>query len=1147
MSDQGGAPDRRARFQCVLLLALSTLILILLGFGYYLVEREKIFQENHQALATVSRLTANQLQQWRRERSREAERAAKSRRLLDLLMDRSQTSNPGEELRKQLMLEMRREEHVNLLLFDRSLRLLASAVEVTEPVPAATERVVQAAFSGTGAVISDFFLSPEGEVRIGVASAVRDPGGKPLAVLIQRSRVDASLYPLVQHLPARQDVETHLVERNGSSALCLNELQGQKPPFSSRSIPWTARDCPAVQVVLGRTGAFEGREDGGREMLRNLQKIPDSSWFLVSEMNMDEVVAEVRQRAGTISLIVGVFVLLVAVLLVFFFRYRQARLDRDLLRAEKAKSAAQETYRRLFESMLDGFVLFEAIPEAGGAPKDFRFLTANPAFEIVTGRPTGDVIGRTIREAFPKVESKWIELFGRIVQTGVGEEAVEYSRSLRRYLKLKAFCPEPGKVAMVFDDITEQRILESRMRQLSSLHTALGYCNQAIVHSSNAETLLPKVCQAVVQHGGMKMAWVGMLDEATRLVRPVVAYGDDIGCLENIEISTDPEVPAGRGPTGTAIREDRPVWCHDFQSDPDRGPWQGEGVTHGWKSGMVIPLRRAGKVVGTLNLYSGESAVFGEDVRKLSIEMAGEVSFALDSYAREAELQMLRVAVEQSANTIVITDLSGNIEYVNPAFERISGYQAAEVIGKNPRVLKSGKQSDSLYQSLWRTITSGNIWKGRFQNRRKDGSLYWEAAVISPIHNEKGEVVRFVAVKEDITTRKSLEEDLRTALERAEASSRAKGEFLAVMSHELRTPLNGVLGYAELLSYSQLDAEQKECVETIRESGNHLLQVVNDILDFSSIEKGAMKFEFAPIHVAALVDASCLPIRKTMADKGLTFHCALAPEVPEQICGDAYRIQQILINLLGNAVKFTSQGEVSLRVDMAVEGKQPFVVFSVRDTGIGMSSETMNRLFQPFMQGDATLRRLYAGTGLGLAISQRITRAMNGSIHVTSELGKGSTFSVRIPLNAPLPGLEKPPEPPTDESHAGETTPRTCRPVLVVEDEPGNSVLAGKMLEALGWKAEFSADGLQAVKAFVPGKYAAILMDVEMPSLNGLEAAERIRHLEQGTGSHVLIIALTANVMPGDRDRCLAAGMDVFLAKPFKKAELAACLETGAV
>ena len=1271
-------PDRRTGFIAVLVFLLIAAVLLVLGFAYYQAEMEEIAGEKDEALAAISGLKSNQIVQWRKERAREADRSAKSIRILNLLMELQRSPDSRdirESLREKLKFEMRGDEHADALIFDREMRLLVSAGDHDEPAGPATRQAVLTAFSAPGSIISDFFRSPGGPIQIDAASAVRDPDGEPLAVLVLRSRADAYLYPLIQAWPVSGlRAESFLVERDGKDALYLNELRSDPRSALRLRVPLAATNDPAVQAVLGRSGFFEGEDGRGTCVLSDLRHIPDTRWSIVTLLDGAEMKAEARQRAGAISLIIGLLILLAAALVALLFRHRQARLSMSLLHAEQRTAEARETYRWLFESMLDGFALVEIICDADGTPADCRYLSVNPAFERMTGLKAADVVGRTIKTVLPAIESGLIERYGRVARTGEGEEFEAYSKSLERHFKIMAFCPQPGCVGVVFDDITGHIAAEEKYQQLSRLYAALSDCSQAIVHSSGPDELMPKICRDVVEHGGMKMAWIGMFDPATQLLRFAAGYGAGADFLNGMPVSTDPSHPSGRSPAAIAIRENKPVWCQDFLNDPATVPWHEAGTKYGWQSVAAIPLRRAGKVIGSLNIHSDKSTTFIEDVRKLAIEMAEEISFAMDSFAREddrkrvketlahvinsvpqsvfwkdlrsvylgcnevfarvaglatvdevvgktdfdlpwtpqeteayiaddrevmegnrakrhiieplrqadgsclwidttkvpladsggriygvlgvfeditarklaeEELQTLRAAVEQSANAIVITDAAGTIEYVNPAFEKITGYSTAEAIGKNPSVLNSGEQPGSFYRTLWATITSGNIWRGQFHNRRKDGTLYWETATISPVHNEAGKIVHFIAIKEDVTDRKSLESDLREALDHAEAGNRAKSEFLAVMSHELRTPLNGVLGYAELLSYSRLDDEQRDYAQTIMKSGDHLLQVVNDILDFSSIDKGSMKFEVAPILVADLLETSCLPLRKPAADKGLEFRCISEPGVPDRIAGDAHRIRQILINLLGNAVKFTSKGSISLRVASLTGRHRQFVVFSVEDTGIGISPATISRLFRPFMQGDSTFRRSFEGTGLGLAISQRLADAMGGSISVTSTPGAGSTFALYLPLGPCAAGGGGTPAASDRMLPIPCTTRISDHPVLVVEDDPDNSSLAGKMLQALGHEAEFAANGLQAVEAFIPGKYAAILMDMRMPVLDGLEATRRIRASEAGTTNHVPIIALTANVMPSDRERCLAAGMDDFLSKPFSKAGLASKLESN--
>jgi PAS domain S-box-containing protein len=456
------------------------------------------------------------------------------------------------------------------------------------------------------------------------------------------------------------------------------------------------------------------------------------------------------------------------------------------------------------------------------------------------------------------------------------------------------------------------------------------------------------------------------------------------------------------------------------------------------------------------------------------------------------------------------------------------------------RSLECYDESDrpAVLAAFRRCVEKGEPYDLEFPFTTVKGRRLWVRTSAHAVTKD-GKVERVTGLITDITSRKKAEAEREEALLRAEAASHAKSEFLAVMSHELRSPLNGVLGFAGLLSDTGLNDEQRDYVQTIASSGEHLLSLVNDILDYSSMEHGAMKILEAPFALAGLVDTSSRTVTTIAAEKGIGLRSEIAPGVPEQILGDERRIRQILINLLNNAVKFTSEGSVVLRIAPAMEGMRRFLDFSVEDSGIGISPETLSRLFQPFTQADSKLNRAYGGTGLGLSISKRLAGAMGGSISVTSTPGKGSMFTFRLPLKL-SPGKS----PPLCREKPGAGPPPGA-PVLVVDDLEESRRLAGKVLQQLGYAAEFAQDGNEAVKAFAPGKYSAILMDLAMPGMDGPDATRRIREIEAATGSHVPIIALTANVLTGVCEQCLAAGMDDFLGKPFTKSGLAAKLQAS--
>ena len=888
-------------------------------------------------------------------------------------------------------------------------------------------------------------------------------------------------------------------------------------------------EFPVRRAVFSASGVF---------VAIALLLIGPSCWYCLYQF------AEVRYRAGVIFLVTALLIVLTAVLVAWIYRHRMVRDDR--------RSEAR------FRAILNA----SPVPMAG-KDAQLNLTFCNAAFEQLFGYPHAEIpkVADWWPRAYPEPEYRqwvmdiWRAERERVQQSGSAFTPLEVTVRCRNgtdKIVLVSAAPlsedAAGDEVVVFIDITERKATEARIIRLSMLYSALSECSQAIVHSASTQELLPKICRDVVEHGGMKLAWIGMADAASGQVRPVAAFGTATEYLSELSISLRAEDEAGRGPTGTSIRENQPVWCQDFEHDPSTTPWHERGIRCGWKSSASLPLRLRGSAVGCLVIYSDLYQAFDDEVRELLLEMTTNLSFALEHFAKEDErkkaedeLSILRTAIEQSANTIVITDLEGNIEYANPAFVTSTGYTLAEALGQNPRVLSSGEQSVSFYQQLWSSIKSDQIWRGQFHNKRKDGSLYWESAIISPVHNDAGEIVHFVAIKEDVTEQKAMDAKLLDALGRAEAGNRAKNEFLAVLSHELRTPLNGVLGCAALLADSPLDEEQADYARMILQSGNHLLAVVNDILDFSSIERGTMALKSAPVVMADLVESSCQPFRQALEDKRLQFRCEIDGGVPGQIIGDAQRIRQILINLLANAVKFTAKGTVVLRLAPATRAGTAMLDFTVEDTGIGISPAQLGLLFNPFAQVDSTLSRPFEGTGLGLAISSRLAEAMGGTLTVASTLDQGSTFTFRLPLqacaSAPALATSQAPDPSPASRLPGSGT-----PVLVVEDDGIASLLTGKMLEALGYRAEFAGNGQEALEAFLPGKYLAVLMDMQMPVMGGVEAARRIREIEGATGNHVPIIALTANVMPADRELCHQAGMDDFLTKPFNQSDFGAML-----
>jgi PAS domain S-box-containing protein len=552
------------------------------------------------------------------------------------------------------------------------------------------------------------------------------------------------------------------------------------------------------------------------------------------------------------------------------------------------------------------------------------------------------------------------------------------------------------------------------------------------------------------------------------------------------------------------------------------------------KDGSVFPVELEGR-----NIESKDNINITRIVAVRDISIRKEA---------QKELNRLSTAVEQSSNSIIITDINGNIEYTNPKFTELTGYTAEEVLGQNPRIVNSGTHSKKHYSDLWQTITSEKTWKGEFHNKKKNGDYYWTQSTITPIKNETEEIINFLAINEDITARKKAEheihkknqellvseEELRTsnkelilAKNKAEESDRLKTEFINNMSHEIRTPLNGILGFSSLLDQkNKSEVKRKQYINIINNCGDQLLRIIDGILEISILGTKQVKvvekeiclndliFElFSIFNIKAKEKKIPLHLKKGLSDK------------ESNILTDKTKLNKILSNLLENAIKYTNEGFIEFGYQL----KNKELEFYVKDTGIGIKSESQKTVFDRFSQEEKGLSRKVGGLGLGLSIAKENIELLGGKITLKSKKGQGSTFFVSIPYKQVLPVAENRK---LDNGKRKTTKNPDEYNVLIVEDEETNYLYLETLLDDeidFNFKIHHAKNGQEAVEICKNNlKIDFILMDLKMPIMNGFEATTRIKEFRPD----VPIVAQTAYSTKEDKEKAIDAGCNDFISKP---------------
>ncbi|MFV0438712.1 MAG: PAS domain S-box protein [Desulfopila sp.] len=500
---------------------------------------------------------------------------------------------------------------------------------------------------------------------------------------------------------------------------------------------------------------------------------------------------------------------------------------------------------------------------------------------------------------------------------------------------------------------------------------------------------------------------------------------------------------------------------------------------------------------------------------------------------REGE-RRYRLLADNVHDVIWTTDITLKPVFISPSIHTLSGYHVHEAL---PILYRSIILESPLCEHFRRSPSKDEsdqeqLIHWEMELARKDGATIWIESIASPIWAASGRFSGIIGVTRDVTRRKEIMLELETAKEQANRANQAKSEFLANMSHEIRTPMNGILGTLQLLGMTELSEEQRQHVDTALKSGRSLLTIINDILDFSKIEAGKIEIRAESFSPREVITSLISSFTAMMQNPDVAIVSQIAAEVPDMVVGDQIRFRQILTNLVGNAVKFTDNGKITIRLCPVgpAEKEQVRLQCSVTDTGIGLSEQTIPELFEPFSQGESSFRKKYKGTGLGLSIVRHLVKLMGGTVTISGRRYQGTRVVFDIRTGIAAPQLQARPA----------TVPTAAAPgaasrqdILLVEDDVINQQILRSVLEKLGHNVIIAHNGRQALSTLLARKFDCVLMDIQMPEMDGFETTRRIRSQKQySTIAKIPIIALTAFAMTGDREQCLAAGMDYYLSKP---------------
>ncbi|MFZ2855810.1 MAG: PAS domain S-box protein, partial [Rhodocyclaceae bacterium] len=953
---------RFARTRWILLTIMLSLIVPLIAASIVGLHGPQIERETKTNLEVVARLKAEQVERWLTERISNSQVIAANSAIIELIAEQQRSASPERLERIRRWLDAVREggNYPAAHLIDVKGKMLLALGEPHD-LAAETMSLLPVAFADNKVVNGDIHLEKEdGLPALSlVVPLQRTVNGKklPVGAVILHIHPDQSIFPLILAWPAATtSAETLLVRREGESVVFLNQLRHTANSTLKLQRPLDNLSLPAAVAVFSNTaGTLRGVDYLGAEVLAAYRPVSGTNWHIVAKIDRDEAMRPLWSLVFWITLVASAALAAVLLALALLWRQQKRAELSQLVRESEAR------FRAVAHTARDAIIT----TDVGG-----RIVDWNPAAEHLFGYSAAEVSGQELTLIIPqRFQKAAMKGFRRMLN---GDPERRDGSSAELITQRKDGQEVLVERAVALWETTTGRFFTTTMRDIGPRRREEENNRRLLAEN---ETIL-------------RNALVGIVYLKRRRV---------VSCNRRFE-----EI-LGYGP-GELIGESSQRFYDSqetFEALGERA-YSALLTTTNYTEEVMLRRKDGHLFPGALNGCAIDPAHPNEG----SIWIYADIS---ERRQAEQESRKLLQAIEQASVSIVITNCRGIIEYVNPAFTRVTGYSRNEAIGNNPSILKSGTTLPSVYQDLWQSISAGKVWQDVLLNRRKDGETIWEDTSISPLINDHGEITHYVAVKEDVTERVRVQQqlidhhvhleemveqrtvELSAALAEAKIADQAKDTFLANITHELRTPLSAVIGFSGLARPLSTDPRQREYLDKITSAGKTLSAVIDDLLDLSKIAAGRMTLEASTFSLRQLLARSRSTISFKAEEKGLQLIERIDDEIPDALLGDSLRLEQILLNLLSNAVKFTAAGQIEMRIGLHARTTERVCLnIEVQDSGIGMRAEDLDLLFKPFSQTDASMSRKFGGTGLGLAICKRLANLMDGEIDVSSLEGSGT-------------------------------------------------------------------------------------------------------------------------------------------------------------